>query len=112
MRRPRARESKDDDPLYSSNQGRHCVTDVVVETLRRCYWAWSQHAFLLLSLMQVRSGGQNKVRPLIYDLFTIFYAMKSAPGFIQLVEQLSVLGEAHGGLPLSVDVRIAVESTR
>ena len=30
----------------------------------------------------------------------------------QLVEQLSVLGEAHGGLPLSVDVRIAVESTR
>jgi hypothetical protein len=30
----------------------------------------------------------------------------------QLVEQLSVLGEAHGGLPLSVDVRIAVESTQ
>ena len=28
----------------------------------------------------------------------------------QLLEQLSVLGEAHGGLPLLVDVRIAVES--
>ena len=28
----------------------------------------------------------------------------------QLVEQLSVLGEAHGGLPMSVDVRIAVAS--
>jgi hypothetical protein len=27
----------------------------------------------------------------------------------QLVAQLSVIGEAHGGLPLSVDVRIAVE---
>jgi len=32
--------------------------------------------------------------------------------FAQLVEQLSLLGEAHGGLPLSVDVRIAVESTQ
>ena len=30
----------------------------------------------------------------------------------QLVEQLSVLGEAHGGLPLSVDVRIAVASAQ
>lgn len=30
----------------------------------------------------------------------------------QLVERLSVLGEAHDGLPLSVDVRIAVDSTR
>jgi len=28
----------------------------------------------------------------------------------QLVEQLSVLGEAHGGLPLLVGVRIAVDS--
>ena len=30
----------------------------------------------------------------------------------QLAEQLSVLGEAYGGLPLSVDVRIAVENTQ
>jgi hypothetical protein len=30
----------------------------------------------------------------------------------QLVEELSVVGEAHGGLPLSVDVRIAVERAR
>jgi hypothetical protein len=28
----------------------------------------------------------------------------------QLVEQLCLLGEAHGGLPLSVNIRIAVES--
>lgn len=27
----------------------------------------------------------------------------------QLAERLSVLGEIHGGLPLSVDVRVAVE---
>jgi hypothetical protein len=30
----------------------------------------------------------------------------------QLVKQLSVLGEAHRGLPLSVDVRIAVASAQ
>jgi len=30
----------------------------------------------------------------------------------QLVERLSALGKAHGGLPLSVDVRIAVESAQ
>jgi hypothetical protein len=29
----------------------------------------------------------------------------------QLAEQLSMLGEIHGGLPLSVDVRVAVERT-
>lgn len=29
----------------------------------------------------------------------------------QLAEQLSTLGELHGGLPLSVDVRVAVERT-
>jgi hypothetical protein len=28
----------------------------------------------------------------------------------ELAEQLVLLGEAHGGLPLSVDVRIAVEN--
>jgi hypothetical protein len=27
----------------------------------------------------------------------------------QLAERLSMLGEIHGGLPLSVDVRVAVE---
>ena len=29
----------------------------------------------------------------------------------QLAEQLGVLGEIHGGLPLSVDVRVAVKRT-
>ena len=27
----------------------------------------------------------------------------------QLAERLSILGEVHGGLPLSVDVRVAIE---
>jgi hypothetical protein len=29
----------------------------------------------------------------------------------QLAEQLCVLGENHGGLPLVVDVRVAIEAT-
>jgi hypothetical protein len=33
-------------------------------------------------------------------------------GLAQLVKQPSVLGETHGGLPLSVDVRIAVASAQ
>ena len=28
----------------------------------------------------------------------------------ELVEQLCLIGEAHGGLPLSVDIRIALDS--
>jgi hypothetical protein len=62
MRRPRARESKDDDPLYSSNQRRHCVTDVVVESLRLCCWAWSQ--LLSYSVNANPSGGGDTVQGL------------------------------------------------
>jgi hypothetical protein len=32
--------------------------------------------------------------------------------FAQLTERLARLGEAHGGLPLSVDVRVPVDSAR
>ena len=52
----------------------------------------------------------HRVTAVFQDIQLSFDVLRGA-SLAQLVEQLSVLGEAHGGLPMSVDVRIAVAST-
>jgi hypothetical protein len=45
----------------------------------------------------------------IFQDVELSFDMTRAATLAELAEQLSLLGEFHGGLPLSVDVRIAVE---
>ncbi|HMD62847.1 MAG TPA: hypothetical protein VKF83_02595 [Stellaceae bacterium] len=51
----------------------------------------------------------NRVTAVFYDTRLSFDLAREAT-FAQLAEQLGMLGEAHGSLPLSVDVRVPVDS--
>jgi hypothetical protein len=53
----------------------------------------------------------NRVTAVFQDSRLSFDLARGAT-FAQLAERLGRLGEAHGGLPLSVDVRVPVESAR
>ncbi len=53
----------------------------------------------------------NRVSAVFQDLRLSFELARGAT-FAQLAERLARLGEAHGGLPLSVDVRVPVDSAR
>jgi len=50
----------------------------------------------------------NRVTAVFQDAALSFEMAREAT-FAQLAEQLGLLGEIHGGLPLSVDIRVAVE---
>ena len=45
----------------------------------------------------------------IFQHASLSFEMARGATFAQLAEQLSMLSEIHGGLPLSVDVRVAVD---
>jgi hypothetical protein len=73
----------------------------------------ARRLFLAILLQEVAMDFETAQRPhrvtaLFQDAQLSFDIARKAT-LAQLVEQLSVLGEAHGGLPLSVDVRIAVK---
>lgn len=51
----------------------------------------------------------NRVTAVFQDARFSFEMAREAT-FAQLAERLSRLGEMHGGLPLSVDIRVAVET--
>jgi hypothetical protein len=53
----------------------------------------------------------NRVTAVFQDSRLSFDLARGAT-FAQLAERLAGLGEAHGGLPLSVDVRVPVDSAR
>ena len=45
----------------------------------------------------------------IFQYAKLSFDIEREATLAQLAERLSMLGELHGGLPLSVDVRVAVE---
>jgi hypothetical protein len=53
----------------------------------------------------------NRVTAVFQDSRLSFDLTRDAT-FAQLAERLGRLGEAHGGLPLTVDVRVPVDSAR
>jgi hypothetical protein len=60
--------------------------------------------------MQRNAQKPNRVTAIFQDARLSFDLAREAT-FAQLAERLGTLGEAHGGLPLSVDVRVPVELT-
>jgi hypothetical protein len=60
--------------------------------------------------MQRNAQKLNRVTAIFQDARLSFDLARGAT-FAQLAERLGTLGEAHGGLPLSVDVRVPVELT-
>ncbi len=50
----------------------------------------------------------NRVTAVFRDT-ALSFEMARGSTLAQLAEQLGLLGEIHGGLPLSVDIRVAVE---
>jgi hypothetical protein len=60
--------------------------------------------------MQHNAKKPNRVTAIFQDARLSFDLARGAT-FAQLAECLGTLGEAHGGLPLSVDVRVPVEIT-
>jgi hypothetical protein len=53
----------------------------------------------------------NRVTAVFQDSRLAFDLARGAT-FAQLAERLGRLGEAHGGLPLSVDVRVPIDRAR
>ena len=53
----------------------------------------------------------NRVTAIFQDSRLSFNLARGAT-FAQLAERLGRLGEAHGGLPLSVELRVPVETAR
>ena len=47
----------------------------------------------------------------IFENTKLSFDMARGATLAQLVEELSVLGEIHGGLPLSVDVSVPIDGT-
>jgi hypothetical protein len=54
--------------------------------------------------------GVHRVTAIFHDAALSFDVARDAT-LAKLAEQLSVLGERHGGLPLMVNVRLAEETT-
>lgn len=56
-----------------------------------------------------RTRQPNRVTA-IFQHAALTFDMARETSLAQLAEQLGRLGEIHGGLPLSIDVRVAVEA--
>jgi hypothetical protein len=53
--------------------------------------------------------GVHRVTAIFHDAALSFDVARDAP-LAKLAEQLSILGERHGGPPLAVNVRVAAET--
>lgn len=62
--------------------------------------------------MDFKSGAWPNRVTAIFENAALIFNVKRETTLGQLAEQLSALGEIHGGLPLSVDVRVGAEGAR
>jgi hypothetical protein len=62
--------------------------------------------------MKFKSGRRPNRVTAVFQNAALTFNVARETTLEQLAEQLSALGDTHGGLPLSVDVRVAVERSR